>query len=309
MTGIKRVQKRTVQIPNQAFDVGLPDLDAGFLEVGFAPLDGGANFFAVFGLAALAFAFVADAPVGFLAVVVFFLVLAAAVVGFFVLVTFLVAAAFLGADVFVAVDVSFLAVDGLAVDGFAVVVPAGLPLFLVSVVFFVVAVLVVADFVGATFAGAVLAVVDFARGFLAVAVDLPNGFFPVVAGTFPVGLFSFAASDLVVGADLGASLTLPWTPLGRAKVPFCSPLTMALLILCTTADVISMLYFSSMYFLMVGLDTPVRASSLLSTMHSEIIWMKGGWVGAVATAAFLLPVVAAPFLVDDLPAVAIGSEV
>jgi len=44
--------------------------------------------------------------------------------------------------------------------------------------------------------------------------------------TLEAGLFSLVAAS--IDLDLGASLILPESPLGRAKIPFCSPETMAL---------------------------------------------------------------------------------
>jgi len=130
-------------------------------------------------------------------------------------------------------------------------------------------------------AGALEVAEEAAEGFvlLFVTAFLPEAFgglvsFLTVLAAGLTGLFSLvalASSDL----PLAASLTFPEGPLGSVKTPFSSPLMMARLIFELTAAVISKRYFSSKYFLIVGLDTPVRASSLL-TMHSEIMMMKEG---------------------------------
>jgi len=83
-----------------------------------------------------------------------------------------------------------------------------------------------------------------------------------------VGLFSFAE---VSALTLGASFTLPLTPLGNTKVPFSAPLEMALASWVFWAAPISSLYLDSTNFLIWGRDTPVRESSGLATMHSLII--------------------------------------
>jgi len=140
--------------------------------------------------------------------------------------------------------------------------------------FALVAVEVVVFFAEALEAGAARAG---AFAFVLVAVFLTAGLaaglvsFLTAALTGLFSLVALASSAL----PLAASLTFPEGPLGSVKTPFSSPLMMARLIFELTAAVISILYFSSKYFLIVGRETPVRASSL-STMHSEIMMMKEG---------------------------------
>jgi len=156
-----------------------------------------------------------------------------------------------------AVVVAFLAVGAALFTGaFALVV--------VEVVFFAEALAAGAERAGAF--AFVLVTVFLAIGFAAGLVS-----FLTAALTGLFSLVALASSAL----PLAASLTFPEGPLGSVKTPFSSPLMIARLIFELTAAVISRLYFSSKYFLIVGLETPVRASSL-STMHSEIMMMKEG---------------------------------
>jgi len=169
----------------------------------------------------------------------------------------------------------FLAVEALEVLAFFAVVAAG---FLTGALALVlVAAVVVAFLAGALAAGAALAVVALALGLaLAVVVFLAEAFAAGLLSflTVLIGLFSLVllASSVL---PLAANLTLPDGPLGRVKTPFSSPLMIARLIFEFTRGVISKRYFSSRYFLIVGLETPVRPSSL-STIHSEIMMMKEG---------------------------------
>jgi len=80
----------------------------------------------------------------------------------------------------------------------------------------------------------------------------------VVVDFFTTGLFSFEVVEVLV---LGASLTLPEMPLGREKTPFSVPLLIVRLIWETTPASTSILYLVSRNFLIVGRETPVRASS------------------------------------------------
>lgn len=107
----------------------------------------------------------------------------------------------------------------------------------------VVAFLVVA--LGAVFLGAAafLAAGFLAAGFLA---------------SFLGASFSLPAAFLA----LAATLILPETPLGRRRTPLSAPRLMALeRLLMFEADERSMLYFVARNFLMVGRETPERASS------------------------------------------------
>lgn len=117
---------------------------------------------------------------------------------------------------------------------------------LVAAAFLVVeAAFLVAVALGAAFlAGAFLAAAGFlAAGFLA---------------SFLGASFSLPAAFLA----LAATLILPETPLGRRRTPLSAPRLMALeRLLMFEADERSMLYFVARNFLMVGRETPERASS------------------------------------------------
>jgi len=152
----------------------------------------------------------------------------------------LFAGAFLAAVLAFVVDevpvTDFLAVPRLegAVVFFGVVVALGFGLATVflTVGFFTV---VAFDFsVSAFFAGAFLVVEDLglvAAALVVRALDTGLAAGLVVAdlglvADLEVGLFSLVAAS--VDLDLGASLTLPEGPLGRTKIPFSSPVVMAL---------------------------------------------------------------------------------
>jgi len=80
--------------------------------------------------------------------------------------------------------------------------------------------------------------------------------FLVVLATGIGAAFSFPASLRA----LGASLTFPDGPFGRAKTPFSAPWVIALLMLFAVVAEMRMPYLSSRNFLIVGRLTPVRAS-------------------------------------------------
>lgn len=221
------------------------DFDAGLaLEAGFLGLvlDVGTAF--AFDLAA-ATSFLAS-PVAvffvapFLATLVFFVV----VDGFLAAAVFLVVTAFF-TGVFFAAEVYFLVVEvGLAGLVFAVDDP---PPNLLVVVFFA------------------------AKGFVAGAL----GF--VTADLLETGLvFSLVAS----ARALGASLTFPEGPFGRRNVPFSLPVVMARFSWLDAAALTSIRYLDSTNFLIVGRETPVRASSGCATIHSLIISTQEGCVAA-----------------------------
>jgi hypothetical protein len=84
--------------------------------------------------------------------------------------------------------------------------------------------------------------------------------------------FSLAASLRA----LGASLTFPDGPFGRRKVPFSAPWVMALLSWLAAVALRSIRYLISTNFLMVGRETPARASSGCAIMHSFIISTQVG---------------------------------
>jgi len=205
----------------------LEALDAGF------PLEAGA--LVAFAVVALGFGFVAaffglGSPVTAFLAGAFFAVLA-----------------FLAAGFFAAVVLPF---------------PVAFDFFAVDVYFFVVAV------VAAGFDVAALA----AFGLAAAVVEVLafNGFLVVVAFLTVVDLALVAVGFLVAGLAFSlaaslfpfpASLTLPEGPLGRTNVPFSAPCAMALLSWLAAEAFITTWYLVSTNFLMVGRETPDRASS------------------------------------------------
>jgi len=225
------------------FDAGLA-LEAGFLGL---VLDVGTAF--AFDLAA-ATSFLAS-PVAvffvapFLATLVFFVV----VDGFLAAAVFLVVTAFF-TGVFFAAEVYFLVVEvGLAGLVFAVDDP---PPNLLVVVFFA------------------------AKGFVAGALGFVVAGF-VTADLLETGLvFSLVAS----ARALGASLTFPEGPFGRRNVPFSLPVVMARFSWLEAVALTSIRYLDSTNFLIVGRETPVRASSGCATIHSLIISTQEGCVAA-----------------------------
>jgi len=103
-------------------------------------------------------------------------------------------------------------------------------------------------------AGAFLAVEDFAV-LVGVVVDF-------LEGGLAVGLLAGVAFSLAASLRaLGASLTFPEGPFGRIKVPFSAPWVMALLSWLAVVALRSMRYLDSTNFLIVGRETPARASS------------------------------------------------
>jgi len=138
-----------------------------------------------------------------------------------------------------------------------------------------------ARFAAVFFAGAAGLVVFFEvvlAFFTGLAAGLAAGFVAGLDAAFFAGAdglvgfaFSFAESEVLF---LGASLTLPEGPFGRTNVPFSAPYAMERLILLMTEAVTSILYLSSMYFLIVGLLTPVRSPA--SAIHSRMISANGG---------------------------------
>jgi len=111
------------------------------------------------------------------------------------------------------------------------------------------------------------------------------------------GLFSFDAVS--AGLDLGANLTLPEGPLGRTKTPLSAPVLMAFASWVVWAAPISSLYLLSTNFLICGRETPMRASSVLTAMHSLIMSAQVGCEGAVLEAgAFFAAVDLVAFLAD-----------
>jgi len=206
-------------------------LDTGFLLAGLLEaLDAGLPLVAFVPMA-LAFGFVAaffglDSPVTAFLAGVFFAVLAFLAAGFF-------AAAALPFPVvfdFFAVDVYFLVVA---------VVAAGF------------------DIVAFGLAAVVVEVLAF-NGFFVIVVFLIVVLALVTVGFLAAGLaFSLAASLF----PFPASLTLPEGPFGRTNVPFSAPCAMALLSWLAAEAFITTWYLVSTNFLMVGRETPDRASS------------------------------------------------
>jgi len=230
------------------FDAGLA-LEVGFLDAGLA-LDVGAAF--AFDLTAAGFLAspVTDFfAVPFLTVVVFFVV----VVDFLAAAVFLVVRVAFLTGSFFAVEVYFLvvAVD-LVVAFFAAVVAFDAPPSRPVVVFFV------------------------AVGFAMAALGLAGtGFVP--ADLLETGLvFSLAASTRAFGANL----TLPEGPFGRTNVPFSLPVVMARFSWLEAAALSSIRYFDSTNFLIVGRETPARASSGWAMMHALIISTQEGCTAA-----------------------------
>jgi len=134
------------------------------------------------------------------------------------------------------------------------------------------------------------------------------GFF-VVDGGFE---FSFAADGLPV---LGASLTFPDGPLGNINIPDSVPDAIARPSWNMLAGFISTPYLSSANFLIVVLETPTLASSLLSAMHSLMISFHGGLDAAdfegflEETALALVPFVVAAVLETDFLVVVVAADV
>jgi len=205
----------------------------------------------------------------------------------FVVVAFLAAGVFLAAAVF-----AFAAVVVPVTAFFAA------PRLLVAAVFFV----VVAAFgfpASAFLAGAAAFLVvpaDLAAVVgLVAAADLEAGFLvavvPALGVAFDVPLeagleFSF---DSPLGAlVLGASLTLPEGPLGRKNMPPSAPEVIARLSWYVLALVDSSWYLVSANFLIVDRETPVRASSLCSRIHSLTISFQEGCEADVTLAGALL---------------------
>jgi len=175
---------------------------------------------------------------------------------FLVVVDFLVEATFF-AGAFLAVvpaDFAFLAADVY----FLVV---GADLVAARLLFGAVAVLAF-DLDTGRATGVFLSVEDFAV-LAAVGDFLEAGF----AAGLLAGAFSLAASLRA----LGASLTFPEGPFGRTKVPFSAPWVMALLSWLAAVALREMRYLASTNFLIVGRETPARASAGCATMHSFII--------------------------------------
>jgi len=95
-------------------------------------------------------------------------------------------------------------------------------------------------------------------GFLVTAVFLVVVLLALVAGFLLAGLvFSLAASL----CPFPASLTLPEGPFGRTKTPLSAPCVMALLSWLTADAFMTTRCLDSTNFLMVGRETPKRASS------------------------------------------------
>jgi len=124
--------------------------------------------------------------------------------------------------------------------------------------------------------------VAFVVVFLEGASTFLTGAFFTAAGFFAGTGFAFSSSD----ADffLGASLTLPEGPLGKAKMPAEAPEEMARLSWYKFAPETSTWYVSSANFLIVALDTPLRASSLLAEMHSLMMSFQEGCEAALTAA-------------------------
>jgi len=259
------------------------DLDAGLaavLDAGLAlATDFGLAFAAVafaFGLSVAAFLGAAFFGAAFLAVavVVFFAAGFLAVAGFFPTTAFFAGARFEAAVVFFA--------------GAALVLPAR-------------------TFLGAAgfFAAGLVAVTVFAFGLVLAAAGL--GLVAVVFAAVEVlaldtGLeFSIAASS----RTLGVSLTLPEGPLGSTKVPRSLPDVIARLSWLAVVGFKSTLYFDSTNFLIMGRETPPRASSGWAMMHSFIMSIHEGWVWVLLLDA--LEALVEPLAEDFLGAVGIGT--
>jgi len=194
----------------------------------------------------------------------------------------LAVAAFLAlvAPVTVVLAGAFLVVDFLAGDAFfagarLAVVPEDFAFFAAEAYFLVVG----ADLVVVRVLGAAAAVAfDLAAGRAAGAFLAGEGF-AALAGAVVDFLEAGLAAGLLAGAfslaaslrDLGASLTLPEGPFGRMKVPFSAPWVMALLSWLAAVALREMRYLASTNFLIVGRETPARASAGCATMHSFII--------------------------------------
>jgi len=181
----------------------------------------------------------------------FFLVVALAG-AFFTAGAFFVAAAFLAGAAFVT---GLVAAD--LVAGFVDFVLGLAADFVVDVVFALVACFAAA----AGFAFGLEAV----RGaFLVAEALVVVAFFVATEGFLVVAVAFFATGawfSLVSAAFLEASFTFPEGPLGREKTLVSAPRAMARLMFVICEGVMSILYCSSRNFLIIGRETPARASS------------------------------------------------